>query len=93
MINPRKVPAAGEAVISDLTVGQNFKVPSIDLSVPVRDPVGKVTGVAVVRANPDKIFSLFREDLLGRDRHVLLLDHLRNATTHESGEADANRLS
>jgi diguanylate cyclase (GGDEF)-like protein/putative nucleotidyltransferase with HDIG domain len=66
--------AAGTLSISDLSVGILVPLPSIYLSAPVRDPLGKVLGVAVVRASPEKIYGFFNPQLLGNERYAFLVD-------------------
>jgi diguanylate cyclase (GGDEF)-like protein/putative nucleotidyltransferase with HDIG domain len=65
---------AGNAAISDLSIGHLAPVPAIYFAAPVRDAVGNVRGVAALRVSPEKIFSFFKTDLLGQQRYGFLID-------------------
>ena len=69
-----KQAVGGSPAVSDLYIGKAAPVPAIYIAAPVRDALGKIAGVAVLQASPDKIIGFFDPNLLGQQRYAMLLD-------------------
>ena len=67
--------AADSPYVSDISLAEDHRTQIMYISLPVRDAVGKVLGVAAVRLSPEHVASpLFAKDLLSQHRVGFLVN-------------------
>jgi diguanylate cyclase (GGDEF)-like protein len=69
--------AAADPYVSDITLAEDHRSQVMYTALPIRDAVGQVLGVAVVRVSPEHVAApLTSQDISGRHSHGLLVNRL-----------------